>query len=133
MEPVPGNEIANSEHPKDEHPDKKQRVLFIGMAAIANLSLHGAPPLKPRNPEAEKSHGRAGQEQQHHANNEQRMQIALSFGVSLLNWIQERPLQRLDKALVAGLPVSNSEPGPRLLGRDEFEFFHQSTTVALTA
>ena len=70
--------------------------------------------------------------QQHRADNEQRMQIALSPGVSLLNRVQERPLQSLDEALVAGLPVSNPKPGPRLLGGDEFEFLHQSTAVALT-
>ena len=133
MEPVPDNEIPDPKHAKDEHPGKKQRILFIGMAAIANFSLHGAPPLKARNPEVEESHGRASKEQQHRANDEQRMQIALSFGVSLLNRVQERPLQSLDEALVAGLPVSNPEPGSRFLGRDEFEFFHQSTAVALTA
>jgi hypothetical protein len=103
------------------------------MAAIANLSLHGAPPLKSWYPDVEESHRSAGKKQQHGTNDEQRMQIALSFGVSLFNWVQEWPLQRLDEALVTGLSVSNPEPGPRLVGRDEFEFFHQSTAVALTA
>jgi hypothetical protein len=112
MEPVPNNEIPDSEHAKDQHPGKKQRILLIGMAAITNLSLHGAPPLKTRNPEVEESHGGASKEQQHRANDEQRMLIAPSFGVSLLNRIQERPLQRLYEALVPGLPVGDPETGP---------------------
>jgi hypothetical protein len=133
VQTVPDNEIPDSEHAKDQHPGKKQCILLIGMAAIANLSLHGAPPLEPGNPEAEKSHGGGDQKQQQRANDEQGVQIALSFGVSLFNRVQERPLQRLDEALVTGLPVSSPESCPRLFCGDEFKFLHQSTAVALTA
>jgi len=80
--------------------------------------------------EAEDCYADPAEHRQNNSHNQQGVNFAPRFVISLLDRIEDRTAQRFQKRAVPRLPESNEEARTRLLCCDRLELGHYSTAVA---